>query len=295
MKRQLVYIALTLSTIFWGISFVMTKELFLTEPNINVVILVTMRLCLATAIMVPALILMRKWEPIRKGDLKWFLLLSLAEPFVYNLFETSGVQLVSGSLSSIIVATIPVFVPFAMAAFYKEGLRFNHLLGVVLSLVGITIMCMGGNEAVGGSFSGILFLCGAVLTAIVYTLLLVKIVDRYKPFTITTYQNLIGMIYYLPLMFATSGGQVFTLSWSPKMLLLIGILGIFCSTIAYMGYNIGVQRLGATRACIFNNAIPVFTMIMAIAIGQEDLSTAKVTGMLVVIAGVVIAQLQKKK
>lgn len=294
MKRHLVYIALTLSTIFWGISFVMTKELFLTEPKITVTILVTLRLCLASLIMVPGLFLLRKWEHIQKGDLKWFLLLSLAEPFVYNLFETSGVQLVSGSLSSIIVATIPVFVPFAMAAFYHEGLHANHILGVVLSLAGIGVMLIGGNDGLDGSAAGILFLCGAVLTAIVYTLLLMKVVGRYQPFTITTYQNLIGMIYYLPLMFCTTGTQVFELSWSPMMLLLIGILGIFCSTIAYMGYNIGVQNLGATRACIFNNAIPVFTMIVAICIGQEQLSMPKVLGMVIVIAGVVIAQRQKQ-
>lgn len=298
MKRQLVYIALTLSTIFWGISFVMTKQLFLTEPILNqdggVIILVTLRLILATLIMVPALILLRKWEPIRRGDLKWFLLLSLAEPFTYNLFETSGVQLVSGSLSSIIVATIPVFVPFAMAAFYKEGLRFNHILGVVLSLVGIGVMLIGGNDGIDGSLTGTLCLCGAVLTAIVYTLLLVKVVDRYRPFTITTYQNLIGMIYYLPLMFCTTGTQVLHLSWSPTMLLLIGILGIFCSTIAYMGYNIGVQHLGATRACVFNNAIPVFTMIVALLIGQESPSLPKFLGMVIVITGVVIAQRQSK-
>lgn len=293
MKKSIVYIALIFSTIFWGVSFVMTKELFLTEPQMTVTILVTLRLFIASMVMLPSLILLKKLEPIKKGDFKWFLLLTLAEPFTYNLFETSGVQLVSGSLSSIIVATIPVFVPFAMAAVYKEGLRFNHILGVVLSLVGIGVMLIGGNNALDGSVKGILCLCGAVVTAIVYTLLLVKVVGNYKPITITTYQNLIGFIYYLPLMFITSGTQVFQLSWSPYMLVLIGTLGIFCSTVAYAGYNVGVKHLGATRACIFNNAIPVFTMIVAILIGQETISWPKIIGMAIVILGVVLAQRQK--
>lgn len=293
MKKSIVYIALIFSTIFWGVSFVMTKELFLTEPQMTVTILVTLRLFIASMVMLPSLILLKKLEPIKKGDFKWFLLLTLAEPFTYNLFETSGVQLVSGSLSSIIVATIPVFVPFAMAAVYKEGLRFNHILGVVLSLVGIGVMLIGGNNALDGSVKGILCLCGAVVTAIVYTLLLVKVVGNYKPITITTYQNLIGFIYYLPLMFITSRTQVFQLSWSPYMLVLIGTLGIFCSTVAYAGYNVGVKHLGATRACIFNNAIPVFTMIVAILIGQETISWPKIIGMAIVILGVVLAQRQK--
>lgn len=294
MKNTLVYIALTLSTIFWGISFVMTKELFITEPNITVTILITLRLLVATCIMVPSLLLMGRMEPIRKGDFKWFLCLSLAEPFVYNLFETTGVQMVSGSLSAIIVALIPVFVPFLMHFAYHDKLHSNHIIGVVLSLGGVGIMLLGGEERLSGSLAGILCLFGAVFTALVYTLFLVKVVDHYRPITITTYQNIFGVIFYLPLMFGTSGTQVFSLSWSPKMLLLIGMLGFLCSTLAYAFYNVGVKYIRPSRACIFNNAIPVFTMIVAIIIGQESLSWVKAAGMAVVIGGVVLAQRNPK-
>lgn len=295
MKQSLVYIALILSTAFWGISFVMTKELFLTEPNMTVTILITLRLIVATCIMVPSLFLLRKLEPIRKGDFKWFLLLSLAEPFVYNLLETTGVQMVSGSLSSIIVALIPVFVPFLMFFAYRDKLHANHLVGVVLSLLGVGVMLIGGDEKLSGSLTGIICLFGAVFTALVYTLFLVKIVDHYRPITITTYQNLFGVVFYTPLMFCTSGTQVFSLSWSPKMLMLIGMLGFLCSTLAYAFYNVGVKHIRPSRACIFNNAIPVFTMLVAILIGQEALSWPKIIGMAIVIGGVVLAQRTPKK
>ena len=78
------------------------------------------------------------------------------------------------------------------------------------------------------------------------------------------------------------------------MITLLLVLGIFCSTLAYVFYNIGVERLGATAASIFTNAIPVFSLVAAILIGQEQWSWSKPLGIAIVILGVVIAQLPKK-
>ncbi|MCR5822369.1 MAG: DMT family transporter [Bacteroidales bacterium] len=289
MKKTLTYILLTLSTAFWGISFIMTKELFNTEADMTVTILITFRLAIATLVFIPTLAIMGKLQRVRREDIKWFLLLALAEPFIYNLCETSGVQLVSGSLASVVIATIPLFVPFGMAIAYKERLNTVLLVGVALSLAGIGVMLIGGEE-LAGSWQGLLFLAGAVVIAVVYTLILVKIVDHYHPMTITAYQNFIGLVYYLPLMLATDGSHLPLLSYSPKMLLLLLLLGVCCSTLAYVFYNYGVRQLGASAACIFNNAIPVFSLIAAIAIGQEHFMIWKVVGAAIVISGVLIAQ-----
>ena len=291
--KTLTYILLVLSTIFWGVSFIMTKELFITEQHMSVTILITIRLAIASLVMVPALALTRKLQRIRKEDIKWFLLLALCEPFIYHLCETSGVQLVSGSLASVVIATIPLFVPFGMWIAYRERISLPLIIGVVLSLAGIAVMLIGG-EGLTGNLQGLLFLSGAVVIAVVYTLFLVKIVKRYHPLVITTWQNVIGLIYFLPLMFALDGTALPLLSWSPKMLLMLLGLGLFCSTLAYAGYNYGVRNLGASQACIFNNAIPVFSLLAALAIGQETFSWTHLLGMVIVISGVAISQYKPK-
>jgi drug/metabolite transporter (DMT)-like permease len=239
--------------------------------------------------MLPALALTRRLQRIQRQDLKWFLLLALCEPFIYHLCETSGVQLVSGSLASVVIATIPLFVPFGMWIAYRERISLPLILGVVLSLAGIAVMLIGG-EGLTGNLQGMLFLSGAVVIAVVYTLFLVKIVKRYHPLVITTWQNVIGLIYFLPLMFTLDGADLPLLSWSPKMFLLLLGLGLFCSTLAYAGYNYGVRNLGASQACIFNNAIPVFSLLAALAIGQETFSWTHLLGMVIVISGVAISQ-----
>lgn len=288
--RAFTYILLTLSVVFWGISFIFTKELFLTEPSLSVTLLVFLRLAVASAVMVPTLALMRKLPRIRREDVKWFLLLTLCEPFIYHLCETTGVQLVSGSLASVVIATIPLFVPFGMWVAYRERIHPLMVIGVVLSLVGVGLTLLGG-EGLTGNLRGMLFLAGAVAIAVVYTALLVKVVSKYNPLAITTWQNLIGLVYFLPLVLVFDRGNMAQLSFSPRMLLLLLTLGICCSTLAYAFYNHGVKKLGASQACIFNNAIPIFSLIAAVVLGQEGFSWAKAAGIVVVISGVVIAQL----
>ncbi len=290
MNKTLTYTLITASVVFWGVSFILTKELFLSEEHITVTILIALRLAIASAVMLPALALTRHLQRIRKEDLKWFLLLALCEPFIYHLCETNGVRLVSGSLASVVIATIPLFVPFGMWAAYRQRIKPSLIIGVLLSLAGVFLMLNGEIGFQGSALQGLLFLSGAVVIAVVYTLLLVKVVNRYHPLVVTTWQNVIGLAYFLPLVFIFDSQSLPLLSWSPKMLLLLLVLGIFCSTLAYAGYNYGVRNLGASEACIFNNAIPVFSLITAVAIGQEDFSWLKVIGMAIVIAGVILAQ-----
>ena len=296
-SKTLTYILLILSTGFWGVSFVMTDEL-LTVPHMTVPILVTLRLAVATAIMVPTLALAHKLERVRKEDIKWFILLALCEPFIYNLCETNGVFNSGSTLASVIVATIPLFVPFGMWIGYRQRIKPAMLIGVVMSLVGVVILTLSSSaNNINFQLKGILFLCGAVFIAVVYTLILVKIVDHYRPVTITTYQNLIGLVYYLPVAFFSASNDNFqfsVLNFNSQQLLYLLILGICCSTLAYVFYNRGVRHLGASEACIFNNAIPVITFFVALTLPglahPESFSWLKLLGIVITVSGVVIAQ-----
>ena len=198
-------------------------------------------------------------------------------------------------MASIVVATIPLFVPFGMAAAYREKIRPITLAGILLSLVGLSVMLLFGANPDGSNLDanplGLAWLAGAVFIAVIFTILLVKLVGRYKPFTITAYQNLFGCLYFIPIMLLIDGSHLPQLSYTPQFFLLLLVLGVFCSTLAYVFYNIGVAQLGATAACIFTNVIPGFSLIAAILIGQEQLTWSKPIGMVIVVAGVVLAQI----
>lgn len=279
-----------LSSALWGASFIFTKGLFLNEEGITPTIILTGRMLVASVVTLPALALMGKLERVRREHWRWFIILAVAEPFLYSLCETGGVQYVSGSLASIIVATIPLFIPFGMALVYKEPLSVRAIVGVLLSLCGVMLMSLNDDFTFSASPKGLLLLGCAVLIAVFYTLTLVKILDHYAPMTITCYQNLLGLCLFLPLMLMVDGDALGGLSYSPRMWMDIAFLGLCCSTVAYMCFNYGMKRLGATAGSVYNNIIPVFSLILAVGIGQESLSWLKVTGIVVAFVGLSIAQ-----
>ena len=283
-------ILLVISSAFWGASFIFTKGLFLNEEAITPSIILTGRMLIATVFTIPLLKLNGRWEKIKKGHLKYFLLLAFAEPFLYSICETGGIQYVSGSLASIIIATIPLFIPFGMALVYKERIRLNTILGVMLSLGGIALMSLNDDFSFSASPKGLLLLGCAVLIAVFYTLVLVKVLDHYHPMTITAYQNLFALFFFLPMMLIIDHDSLPLLSYGWRMWFYLGFLGIFCSTVAYICFNYGMRRLGATAGSVYNNIIPVFSLLLALAIGQESLSLLKILGMAVVLVGLTIAQ-----
>lgn len=278
------------SSFFWGASFIFTKGLFLSEPHITTSIIVTGRLLIASLFMIPFLALTHRLERIRKGDWGMFLILSFFEPFIYSILETSGVSLLPGSLASIIIATIPLFVPFGVALIYKERLRVVTVTGVVLSLAGIMVMMVGPNWSFHANPKGLMFLGAAVAIAVAYTLVLVRILNHYHPVTITAYQNLFGFLYFIPVILLRNLDALPLLSFSPKMIGMLAFLGLLCSTVAYVCFNYGMRALGATAASVYNNLIPVFSLILAVCIGQERLTITKVIGMAVVLVGLFLSQ-----
>lgn len=290
----LTYILLVLTAVFWGGSFVLTKEIFLSAPSITPSIIVTLRLVVASTVFVPFLLIAKKWQKIERRDIKYFFLLAFLEPFTYFLCENNGIKLVPGGISSIIIATIPVFVPFGLYFAYHEKLYKINIIGVLLSLIGIAVMISGDGMIADISMKGILLLFGAVVIAVLYTIVLMKVVKRYHPFTITVHLNLIGLVYFVPTLLIFDFQNFMNVTFTVKIFAMIACLGIVCSTLSYVFFNYGIVKVGASRASVFNNSIPVFTLIFAAMLGQEGITITKVLGMAVAISGVVIAQIKPK-
>ena len=290
-KRSMaVYVCLMLTSLLWGSSFVFTRYLFLTEPRLTPVMVITLRLVLATLFLCPVVCGMGRWERIRKEDCIFFLLLALLEPFLYFLCENNGLRRVPGGLSSIIIATIPIFVPFGLYAVYREKLHWLNWVGLLLSLGGVMLMIIGKGDGTKVSLQGILYLVFAVVTAVIYSVILVKMVNKYRPYTLTLYTNLFGLVYFLPLFFCGHFSTLMHLRVTAGMWGALLCLGIGCSVLAYILFNFGVRAVGAARASVFNNIIPLFTLFFAVMIGQEGITWQKLAGMVVTVAGVCIAQ-----
>lgn len=285
------YLAISLSMLFWGCSFVWTKQLL--NAGFPVFTIVFFRLLIASAIFVTMFKVMGKLEKIQKGDWKKFLLLALCEPFLYFIGEEFGLAHTSASFASVIIALIPIIVSVTMYFVEGEKLSWKLLAGTVISIIGIAIMTFGPNSNVMFNMRGLMWLFLALAAAGGYSVYLSRLVNDYSPVTVTTYQNLLAMPFYLPFVCIFDLRHWGSISWSGSALLNLVCLAVLCSAGAYTLYSYSAKRIGITRLTVFTNAIPIVTIIVAALLGQEAFTLQKFIGIVIVVFGVIFSQMRR--
>lgn len=285
-----VYLFAVLSMLFWGLSFVWFKIVIKWYDPITIIFL---RLIISGAFMMLFMLITRSLQAIQRRHLKYFLLLSFTQPFCYFLGESFGLTLVSSTIASVIIATIPLFSPFAAYFMVRERVSFPVILGIVFSFVGILLMLFNADLSLTASPLGVLLLFVAVAAAIAYSIIIRKISHEYNPVTIITFQNLIGAVYFLPLFLFFDFRHFITVKPTRELILAMLQLAFFASTLAYVFYIIAIKGIGVIKANVFANLIPVFTGIFSFLILDEQFTMIKITGMLLVMCGVVVSQSQK--
>jgi drug/metabolite transporter (DMT)-like permease len=291
LQRIGIYPLISLAVIFWGMSYVWTTIVFKYYHPISTIFI---RLVISSALLVAYTWFSGKAEKIKRGD-RWLLLISaLFNPFLYFLFENYGLKNSTPTISAVIIATIPVFVSIVGYFMLKENLSLINIIGIIVSFLGIGIMLVNPDFSLNSSWAGILFLSGAVIMAVIYTVLLKRLAHKYSALTILTYQNIIGVVYFLPLFLFFDYKYFITVRPNFELVYSLLSLAVFASTLAFIFYIMAVRQIGVSRTSVFSNLMPVVTAIFSAIFISEIFTATKITGMAIVIVGVMVAQVKKR-
>jgi drug/metabolite transporter (DMT)-like permease len=178
---------------------------------------------------------------------------------------------------------------------FRERLSWLNMAGIFVSFTGILIMLMKTDLSLVVDPKGILFLSGAVLSAIVYTVLLKKLSTRYSPVLLIAAQNLIGVFLFLPLFLLFEVNQFILVVPTTRIAASFLFLSILASSLSYVFFAKTVKVVGISKANVFTNLIPVFTAVFSYFILTEYFSALKITGIVIVIMGVYISEINNKK
>ncbi|MDR3339695.1 MAG: DMT family transporter [Candidatus Symbiothrix sp.] len=287
-----IYIQVILANVFWGFSFVWTDIVL--KSGIAPITLVSARMIIAT-------ILLGAWakytgnlQKIKFKHLKYFLGLAMCEPFLYFLCETYGQTMVSPTVTSVIVATIPLFTPVVGFLILKEKITWSTILGIVVSMLGVFVVVFIGSNDLSGQVFGAVLVFGAVISALGYAVFVKYLVHRYNATTLVFYQNFIGLIYFIPCFFIVDFSSIGDMKFTFDAVSSIIQLSVFASVIAFIFYSRSVKVLGVTKAGVFCYIIPVLTALFAFFMVNEQLAIVQWLGMVVVILGLFISQLANK-
>ncbi|MBN2744588.1 drug/metabolite transporter (DMT)-like permease [Breznakibacter xylanolyticus] len=284
-----VIIALALSMIFWSFSYVWVKIAY---ESFQPITTITLRLTMSTVMMGGILLAIGRLQPIAPEDRKWFLLLAFLEPFLYYLGESYGLKYVTSTQAAVIIATIPLFSPILAYLFYRERLSAINVLGIGISIGGVVMIVAEKNTATASTATGIILMFFAVTAALFYGVMLRRLANKYSPLTIITIQNGIGTLMFLPLFFTLEWQHFAQTIPSPQSIWALIWLAIFASSLAFILFAYGIQQIGLSRANVYTNTIPAITAIIARLMLNEPLSTIKIAGIIIVIAGLYVSQIK---
>jgi len=293
------YLLLTITPLFWAGNAVAGK---MAVDQVDPYTLIVMRWFAALLLVLPFAWrhLKADWPAIRKG----WLMLTLYGVVGYTGFNVllyGAAHYTSAVNTSIEQALIPVLVILGNFVIFRVRSTALQLLGVFLTIFGVVF------TAVHGDFGRLITLdinqgdalmILASISYAAYSLLL-----RYRPpihwlsFLVTTFAAALvaGCVFQVMLgggitAIVTGIAHTTPLGWT-----IIAYVAFLPSVVAQLFYARGVEIIGANRASLFINLIPVYGTLLSIIILTEPIEPYHLITAVLVIAGIALAEIAARK
>jgi drug/metabolite transporter (DMT)-like permease len=292
-----IYARLVLTALFWGGTFIAGRWLALVVPHF---VAASARYIIATAALF-AFLWFREGGLPKPSGRQWLGIgvLGATGIFAYNAFFFGALAELPAGRAALIIATNPALT--AIAAWRIFRLRFSwwQWLGVLTAFAGVTIVVSRGDLAALGTTAvgkgEVLMFCGAV-SWVVYTLVGRSMMRRpaaLSPLATTAYASGFGLL----LLAAAAAFELPQVQWSRlglNELAAVAYLGLFGTAVGFVWFYEGVKALGAARASVFTNLVPVFGVTLALLVLDEPLLASMIVGGVVTLAGVSLTNMERR-
>ena len=281
-KRIIAIFLLVLTTVLWGTSFILTKNI--TE---DVPIFLYMGLRFAIAFLGFAPLFFRLKHLNKKA-----LLMSLITGMVYFFgfaIQTTGLQTTTAGKAGFVTGLSAIIVPFIAWLGFKKPLNKRIWISVILSVLGMALLLLEGESGIN---VGDLIVLGSAF----FWALFIIYNDKYVPLVDIYSYSMIQIAVISCTSFISSflfGESYSSLSFSPSFWWVMVYMGIGVMTLTILFQNWGQQYQGPTQTAIIFTLEPVFAALFGFIIGNEILSLFGWLGCGLIFVAIIITVLKK--
>lgn len=277
-----------LTAMFWGVSFIASKVLLQTYTPIQVMFLRFVLAYIALWILYPRTVKVSLKEELG------FAALAVSGCSLYFLCENSALLHTYAANVSIIVAAAPMLTAI-LAHFTLPGEKLSRstFSGFAIAILGVALVVFNGTVILKLSPLGDLLSLAAATCWAIYSVLLRPRVERYANLLLTRRIMLWGIISTLPLLLMEGAPLPLGPLLGGRNLFCLLFLGLVCSALGYVLWNIATARLGAVTCTNYVYVIPFFTMLAGALALDESISLMGVFGALLILLGLFLADRKK--
>lgn len=279
------YFYLVLTAVFWAAVFHLGKYAVAFMSPLSVA---AWRFMLAGVVLAGYLHLQKGWDIQALRRNFWpILVMGVIGVFGFNVALFFGLQHTSSVNAALIMSFYPAMTAILSALLSGEKIQPRQILGFVASLTGVVVIVSHGSlhDLLALSFStGDLLMFLACACFATYGVIPKRFISNVPSLLLTTSTIAVGAL-LLAIAAEVAADDLFVMPSVPVATAILA-MALFGSVLAYLWWNQSIARIGATRAAMFINLVPVFTTLMGVALGQP-LSLAQLVGAALVIAGVI--------
>jgi len=260
---------LILVSLVWAGSFIVVD---VTTKQMDPIDLGFLRFLVATPLMFLLAILRKKPLAIPKKELPWLIVLGLTGVTFLYLFQFLGIHLTNAPTASVLINTNVIFIAILSGVFLHEILTKKRIAGIVLSFFGVVLIMFSDLSTQEITFDNLFFIGGILMLLsafcwALYSLVGKRLLRTYDEFVITTYAFGFGTLFYLPFVLLHIGPVLQQTSLDGWLAVLY--LALTCSLFGYLGWYYALKNIDASKAAVFLNFIPLFTILMSFFLGTS--------------------------
>ena len=281
-RKALANILLILTTLLWGTSFIITKNL---TQEVPVFLYLGIRFSIAILGFIPYLIRIKR---MNKKILLFGTLTGLLYYFAI-VFQTLGIQTTTAGKAAFITGLSTIMVPFITWLGFRKAIKKRVWLAVIISTIGMVFLLLEGESGI--IIGDLLVLVCAVLYA-----LFIVLNDKYVP-TVDVY--LYSMVQLIVISVLSFGGSFLLnetydlMNISLSFWLIFIYMGLAVTTGTFIFQNWSQQHQGPTQTAIIFTLEPVFAVIFAsFVFGSETMTLYGWIGCLLVFSAILITVLK---
>ncbi|MDO5059813.1 MAG: DMT family transporter [Neisseria sp.] len=209
----------------------------------------------------------------------------------FNSLLYTGLQSTGSTNALLLNSCAPVLIMLFAALMARQRLNAFQSAGLLVSLAGVSAIILQGSwqNLLALRFNqGDLWVFGAVLCWVFYTLWMRRIPAEIDRISLTAVQIALGMpLLLLPMLWELDGGV--QIRWNMHSVLALAYVGLFPSVLAYLCYNAAISRFGSVRAGMSIHLMPVFGSILAVTLLGEAFRFYHLAGIAAIFAGIYLS------
>jgi drug/metabolite transporter (DMT)-like permease len=237
-----------------------------------------------------------KKEKLDPKDLLRLAICALFGVAMNQLLFFKGLNITTPINAGIMMTSNPILVLIAASLLLNEALTKNKIIGIILGLIGASILILFNGSMSFGSETLIGDLC-VLLNSLSYGIYLVAVtplMKKYQPLTVIKWVFLFGLIYVIPFGYS----EVTQVNWQvmpSDIIWSVLFVVIFTTFFTYLLNIFALKNVSPTVASTYIYLQPFIAALFSLWLGKDSIDEVKIFSAILIFIGVYLVSKPAKK